>query len=620
MFRTVFFSVSLPTVRPQFHQDEEEEEVEEYVPPKTKRKQAKKSFGGHAIKKTVKKKKITIKKQNITQTITVPPQKKKRKLIDAEVENNDANGTEGGKKNKKTLRPWKKEDIKNIQHPDYQHVDQVEVKSPWEYFTQFFTMDLIESIVFQSNLYLRQKDVETKVIITKDEMVNFIGVIIFMGVVQCPAIADYWANLTRVSQVADIMPIKTFKTIKSSIHFNNNDDAKDSSDRFFKIRPLINYISNKFQNIPCTPKQCVDEVMIAYKGTMAGNLRQYIQSKPDRFGYKFFCRASDDGFIHDILMYQGATTFPNHSTKLSEDESNMLQSSKVVIALLKTVQDPKITTVYADNFFSSITLVEYLSSRYSCRYVGTARTTRVGDPPLQPAPEMKKKAVPRGTLEYASTNGVLAVRWKDNKVVTMISTADGIEPITTVKRYDKDAKAKIDVSCPNVIKKYNQNMGGVDKSDMLTHLYKSPMRAKRWYLPIFGYVIDICICNAWLLYKRDCNKLELKKIKPLKTFRLEISEVARGFKGQVKKTTRLSSEYSLIITPLKIGQKAKIPTLENRIGPGHFPITMTKRETCKNCSKKGEIHRSRSMCMICRVALCNSTERNCFPSFHNVSK
>ena len=81
-----------------------------------------------------------------------------------------------------------------------------------------------------------------------------------------------------------------------------------------------------------------------------------------------------------MLMYQGATTFANHGTKLTEDESNMLHSSKVVIALLKTVQDPKITTVYADNFFSSIALAEYLSSQYSCRYVGTARTTRVGDP------------------------------------------------------------------------------------------------------------------------------------------------------------------------------------------------------------------------------------------------
>ena len=47
-------------------------------------------------------------------------------------------------------------------------------------------------------------------------------------------------------------------------------------------------------------------VMVAFKGTTAGSLKQYIQNKPDKFGFKLFCRASSDGFIHDILMYQGA--------------------------------------------------------------------------------------------------------------------------------------------------------------------------------------------------------------------------------------------------------------------------------------------------------------------------
>ena len=115
-----------------------------------------------------------------------------------------------------------------------------------------------------------------------------------------------------------------------------------------------------FQNIPSTAKQSFDEVMIAYKGIMAGNLRQFIASKPDRFGFKAFCRASDDGFIHDMLMYQGATTFSSHTTKLTSEESQMLVSSKVVIALLKSNKDTSNITVYADNFFTSIGLAEYL--------------------------------------------------------------------------------------------------------------------------------------------------------------------------------------------------------------------------------------------------------------------
>lgn len=54
---------------------------------------------------------------------------------------------------------------------------------------------------------------------------------------------------------------------------------------------------------------------------------------------------------------------------------------------------------------------------------------------------------------------------------------------------------KEQVSCPAVIKSYNANMGGIDKSDMLVHLYHIPMKSKRNFkekihMQIFAYAID----------------------------------------------------------------------------------------------------------------------------------
>ncbi len=46
-------------------------------------------------------------------------------------------------------------------------------------------------------------------------------------------------------------------------------------------------------------------------------------------------------------------------------------------------------------------------------------------------------------------------------------------------------------SCPAVIKSYNANMGGIDKSDMLVHLYRTPMKSKRWYMWMVAYAIDV---------------------------------------------------------------------------------------------------------------------------------
>ena len=102
------------------------------------------------------------------------------------------------------------------------------------------------------------------------------------------------------------------------------------------------------------------------------------------------------------------------------------------------------------------------------------RENRIGHPPLMPTKEMDKKSVPRGKYDYASTDGILALRWKDNKNVTLLSTDAGIEPLKNVQRFDKTAKKKVNVPCPDVIKQYNGKMGGINKSDMLVHLHKTP--------------------------------------------------------------------------------------------------------------------------------------------------
>lgn len=48
------------------------------------------------------------------------------------------------------------------------------------------------------------------------------------------------------------------------------------------------------------------------------------------------------------------------------------------------------------------------------------------------------------------------------------------------------------VNCPAVIRSYDANIGGTDKSDMLVHIYRTAMKSKRWYLRLFAYVIVKC--------------------------------------------------------------------------------------------------------------------------------
>nr|XP_053627436.1 piggyBac transposable element-derived protein 3-like [Cherax quadricarinatus] len=527
---------------------------------------------------------------------------------------------------------WHQEDIKNDPLPGYQHKSDDDILSPFDYFSKFVTREMIDSITFQTNLYAKQKNIKTNFITNFDEIMQFIGILLFMGVCQCPSLDDYWAGGTKVIQVAEVMSSKRFKLLRRTIHFND-DNIKDG-DRYHKIRPLFSALTAACLKIPATPRQSIDDVMVGFKGATAGNLKRYMRDKRDKWGFKLFCRASEDGVIHDILMYQGTKTFDMHPVKLPNEYNAQPISSKVVLVLASTLDKTKTSAIYADNFFTSLSLVKILKNKYNCRYTGHAYENRCGTPGLMPVKEMEKKIVPRGTTDYKSNDGILAVRWKDNKVVTLLTNDVGVHPVTPITSYNKETKKREKFSCPAVIKNYNAHMGCIDKSDMLVHLYKTPMKSKRWYMRLFAYFLDLAVVNAWLVYRRDCVALKSKYM-PLKNFRLDISISARstghklrGGKRSASRLTRSTSRASSVESDDGDLSSLQIPTpvqYQRVIKPDdsvrydttlhHWPVN-AKTFTCKHCSTKKHPVASTFACLTCKVNLCIK-EKNCFVEFHS---
>lgn len=201
--------------------------------------------------------------------------------------------------------------------------------------------------------------------------------------------------------------------------------------------------------------------------------------------------------------------------------------------LCKTITQPRLSVVFFDNYFTSFDLILSLHANLGIKCIkciGTARSNRIGGAHLIEDKELMERG--RGALDK-SAEGVLAVKWYDNKCVTLLSNVCGIMPLTSVQRWSKDEKAKIAVPCPSLIAGYNQHMGGIDLSDMLVHLYKTPAKSRCWYFPLFGYVLDLCISNAWLVYKRDCGLLKEKPM-PLKRFRLAVAHSLSSQQGSTQ--------------------------------------------------------------------------------------
>ncbi|KAH9636734.1 hypothetical protein HF086_007632 [Spodoptera exigua] len=126
-------------------------------------------------------------------------------------------------------------------------------------------------------------------------------------------------------------------------------------------------------------------------------------------------------------------------------------------------------------------------------------------------------------------------------------------------------------------------MCGVDLADMLTALYRTEMKCRRLYLSMFSQLLDICVNNAWLMYRRDnYSRKGIKKGKPLKEFRLEMYKALLDKGKKVDQTT---------IKDLNPDQKIKKPKRPRPINDikydniDHFPEPGTEYSRCAYCKK-----------------------------------
>ena len=98
-----------------------------------------------------------------------------------------------------------------------------------------------------------------------------------------------------------------------------------------------------------------------------------------------------------------------------------------------------------------------------------------------------------------------------NSAVQLASTHSELQPMSTVRRWDRKQHKYVDVDCPAIVTEYNEHMGGVDLFDMLMSLYKVDHKSTKWYRRIFLWTLNLGVVNGWLVYKRHATQLMLPK-------------------------------------------------------------------------------------------------------------
>ena len=127
-------------------------------------------------------------------------------------------------------------------------------------------------------------------------------------------------------------------------------------------------------------------------------------------------------------------------------------------------------------------------------YTGTVQKKRRGLPDFIADKHMK-----RGDIEcfVEGKEGIATVRWMDNnRSLHMITTADSCHLTTTVKRRQKGISEKLSIVCPEIIKTYNYNMVGVDKSDQMIATQNWDRKAPgKFFFPLHFDYLEQAIVN-----------------------------------------------------------------------------------------------------------------------------
>ena len=108
---------------------------------------------------------------------------------------------------------------------------------------------------------------------------------------------------THHDLVANAMSRDKFETIFAHFHIADN-TCLDETNKFAKIRPLIEHLNQKFQqHVPNDKFYSFDESMCKYYG--CHSCKQFLRDKPIRFGFKIWCGTTTFGYLVWFEPYQG---------------------------------------------------------------------------------------------------------------------------------------------------------------------------------------------------------------------------------------------------------------------------------------------------------------------------
>jgi hypothetical protein len=318
----------------------------------------------------------------------------------------------------------------------------------------------------------------------------------------------------------------------------------------------------------------LDEAMVAYKGRSP--IKQYIPSKPHKWGYKIWCLSSDNYLLH-FEIYAGKEGAPSDAGATVD-----------TVLRMTTAYQQQHYILYTDNWFTSPALLNALAHK-GIRLCGAVRSNRRGMPAIPPD---DIRALNRGEwLQRQKGDATVAV-WQDQRTLWLHYNHCSPGEAGSLQRWN-DSGRKVSVGCPRAICDYFYRARSVDVLSQLHYAYLPGRKAKRCWPRLAWWLLDMCIINAFQLWSKG-----------------------QQHPGQLRFREELMHELLKQLPTESIPRKrgaGRHPA--HALAAEHYSIRVDQERDCSLCSHRS-IRRVQThiICAACKVHLCMGA---CFAQYHS---
>ena len=476
-----------------------------------------------------------------------------------------------------------------------------------DFFLQIVDIEVAEKLVIETNRFREQLNTlhgpfssgrmrrwrDTDIA----EMYLFIALTLLMPHTPKHRVRDYWStdSFVQTSIFRQYMTRDRYLQISRFLHFTDNDDKEARRhDRLWKIRDLLEMVRTKMiAHFHPFQKLVIDESLILFKGRLI--FKQYIKTKRSRFGIKIYVLCDcQTGMVLDLIVYTG--------TDIDIPSNDPLGHSG---AIVKRMLDPylnKSHILYTDNFYTSPGLSEFLHLR-DTGSVGTVRPNCRGMPTLP--------ILPRGQTLRKEKGSNLALRWRDKRDITMLSTIHRGQMVNTGK---VDPVTREAIVKPDCVIDYTKNMRLVDKSDMQIASVECMRRTIKWYKKLFFHLIDVALLNAFNMFK-----LHTGRKASLRVFSMQVVKQLVGIYGTPLDRPRPGRRGPAAAPVDRLAQAAYIRE-HHLVKMPRSDAGKARQRDCHVCNTTTLREKTRkrvtTWCPKCQTALCDE----CFVAYHTLEQ